>query len=191
MPSGQKLPLVLLATITLKVVPSARMHHYQCFCHFLNAFCKSCSVRVFSTACDSVSITSMFENDRKQRKVTGDQVRWVGWVGTTVMLFLVKNSLLEKEVWDGALSWCNSQFFCRQSSWWSLRTFSRSCRRMSQQYVELTVRPARTNSVWTIPLIVKENDEHTRDLVLHLAHLSRSALNWACHSNTRVWLMLS
>jgi hypothetical protein len=28
------------------------------------------------------------------------------------MLFLVKNSLVKKEVWDVVLSWCNNQFFC-------------------------------------------------------------------------------
>jgi hypothetical protein len=27
------------------------------------------------------------------------------------MLFLVKNSLVKKEVWNSVLSWCNSQFF--------------------------------------------------------------------------------
>jgi hypothetical protein len=44
--------------------------------------------------------------------------------GTTVMLILAKNSLVKKEVWDGALSWWNSQFFCCQSSGRSLHTFS-------------------------------------------------------------------
>jgi hypothetical protein len=36
---------------------------------------------------------------------------------------LVKNSLVKKEVLDGALSWRNSQFFYRQSSSRSLRKF--------------------------------------------------------------------
>jgi hypothetical protein len=40
---------------------------------------------------------------------------WSEW-GTTVMLFLVKNSLVEKEVRDGALSWCNGQFICRDAT---------------------------------------------------------------------------
>jgi hypothetical protein len=39
---------------------SARMHHCQHFCHFfLNASWQPCSVRVFSTAYDSTSITSI------------------------------------------------------------------------------------------------------------------------------------
>jgi hypothetical protein len=38
---------------------SARMYRYQRFCHFLNASWKSCSVRVFSIACDSATITSI------------------------------------------------------------------------------------------------------------------------------------
>jgi hypothetical protein len=37
--------------------------------------------------------------------------RW----GKAVMWFSVRCSLKKKEVWDSALSWCNRQFFCRQS----------------------------------------------------------------------------
>jgi hypothetical protein len=41
---------------------------------------------------------------RKERKV--------GWVGDdSHVVFGKKNSLVNKEVWDGALLWCNSQFF--------------------------------------------------------------------------------
>jgi hypothetical protein len=46
-----------------------------------------------------------------------------GW-DTTNMLSLAKNSLVKIEVQDGKLSWCNSQFICRQSSGRSIRTFS-------------------------------------------------------------------
>jgi 3-methyladenine DNA glycosylase AlkD len=63
----------------------------------------------------------------KERKVTGGQVRWVRRVGVAVMLLLVKNPLVKIETWDSALLWCNSQFFCHQSSGWSLLTFSHSC----------------------------------------------------------------
>jgi hypothetical protein len=42
--------------------------------------------------------------------------------------------------------------FWRQSSGRSLRTFWHSSSRTSQQYAELTVWSARTNSLWTIPL---------------------------------------
>jgi hypothetical protein len=41
---------------------------------------------------------------------SGKQTK-VGWVGTPVMLFLVKNSFVKTEMWDGALSWWNSQLF--------------------------------------------------------------------------------
>jgi hypothetical protein len=42
--------------------------------------------------------------------------RKIGWVGgRQSCCFRQKNSLLKKEVWDGVLSWCNSQLFCRQS----------------------------------------------------------------------------
>jgi hypothetical protein len=45
------------------------------------------------------------------------------------------------------------QPFCRQNSERSIRTFSRSHRKMLQQYTELTIWPARTNSWLTITLI--------------------------------------
>jgi hypothetical protein len=38
---------------------------------------------------------------------------------------------------------------------------------------------------------VKENDEHAFDFALHLTRISRSNLNWACHSNNRIRLMIS
>jgi hypothetical protein len=51
------------------------------------------------------------------------------------------------EVWDSAMLWCNRQLFYRQISVWSLRTFSRSCRKTSRWYAELTDWPARNNSL--------------------------------------------
>jgi hypothetical protein len=54
------------------------------------------------------------------------------------------------------LSWCNSQFFCHQSLGWSLRTFSDRRRKTSQEYAEFTLRPARANSLRTIPLMSKK-----------------------------------
>jgi hypothetical protein len=68
----------------------------------------------------------------RNRKVERGQVRRVRWVGKDSHYVLVENSLVKKEVWDGMLSRCDSQFFCRQSSGWNLRTFSRSCRKTSQ-----------------------------------------------------------
>jgi hypothetical protein len=43
-----------------------------------------------------------------------------------------KEFLVKKEMRVGALSWCNSQFFCRQSSGRILRIFPCSCRKTSQ-----------------------------------------------------------
>jgi hypothetical protein len=40
-----------------------------------------------------------------------------------IMFLLVKNNLLKKEEWECVLSWCNSQFFCRQSLGQSFHTF--------------------------------------------------------------------
>jgi hypothetical protein len=47
-------------------------------------------------------------------------------------------------------------FYCRQSSVRGVRTFSRSRRKTSQQYAELTVWPAMTTSLWTIFLMPKK-----------------------------------
>jgi hypothetical protein len=79
-------------------------------------------VKVFSTACDSASINSTvlawwsfgFIFNRGNRKV--------GCVGITVMFFLLKISCLKRKCFVVI----NSQFFCRQSSGRSLRTFSHS-----------------------------------------------------------------
>jgi hypothetical protein len=75
----------------------------------------SCSLRVFSNACNSASITSVTSKWRPFSFIFYRGNTNVGWVGETVMLFLVKNFLVKKEVWDCALSWRNSQFFCHQS----------------------------------------------------------------------------
>jgi hypothetical protein len=53
----------------------------------------------------------------------------LGGSGITVILFLVKSSMVENEVGDRALSWCNIQYLCHQILWQSLRTFSRSWRK--------------------------------------------------------------
>jgi hypothetical protein len=62
LPSGQKLTLGLLATITLEVLTSRAYAEYPVLLPFLNASWKSCSVRVYGTACDSASITSLVSN---------------------------------------------------------------------------------------------------------------------------------
>jgi hypothetical protein len=37
--------------------------------------------------------------------------RKVGWVGNEIHVVFISNFLVKKEVWDGVLSWCNSEFF--------------------------------------------------------------------------------
>jgi hypothetical protein len=74
---------------------SSHMHRSQRFCHFLNVSWKSCFVRVFSTACDSASITSVVSKWRPisfifnryqfylqsgKQKSQGEQEMPVGWV---------------------------------------------------------------------------------------------------------------
>jgi hypothetical protein len=78
--------------------------------------------------CDKMAAFQFYLQSGKQRQVSGNQVRRVGWEGKTVMLVLVKYFLVKKEVWDCELSWCNTQFFPRQSSERSFRTFSLSRR---------------------------------------------------------------
>jgi hypothetical protein len=60
---------------------------------------------------------------------------------------------------DGALSWCNSRFFCRENSEPSLRTFSRSRRK---------------TLFGNNPVDVKENDEHALSFALLPSRLFRS-----------------
>jgi hypothetical protein len=64
----------------------------------------------------------------------------------TAKLLLVKNSPVKKEMWDGVLSWCNSQFFCRQSS-------RRSFACQDEFFVNN-------------PIDVKDNYEHALDFAL-------------------------
>jgi hypothetical protein len=59
LPSYQKLTLGLLTTITLEVVSFREYAKFPALLPFLNASWKPCPVRVFSTACDSASITSV------------------------------------------------------------------------------------------------------------------------------------
>jgi hypothetical protein len=91
-------------------------------------------MRVVSTACDSAWITSAVSKWRPYSFIFNRWNRKVGWVWDDSHVDLVKKkSLVEKELWDGALSWCDSQFFWRQSSERSVRTFSRSHPKTSQE----------------------------------------------------------
>jgi hypothetical protein len=79
LPSGQILTLGLLATIAFEVVPFREYVPFQTLLPFLNVPWKLCSVRVFSTVCDSASITYIvskwrpysFIFNRKNRKKIG------------------------------------------------------------------------------------------------------------------------
>jgi hypothetical protein len=104
LPSGQKLTLSLLATINFDVVPF-RVH--VLFPALLTIF-KSIMEDVF---CDSVQHRLRFCLDHNTCVKTvafqfilnwGNREKYAGW-GMTVMLHLVKNSLVKKEVRDGAL----------------------------------------------------------------------------------------
>jgi hypothetical protein len=93
LPSGQQLTSGLLATITLEVVP----FHAYALLLFLIASRKSCSVRVFSTACDSVSITSSVSKWLyfQLRRGVGENLQEAnsgeyGGYGTTVIMFWSK-----------------------------------------------------------------------------------------------------
>jgi hypothetical protein len=124
------------------------MHRFQRFYNFLNGSWKLRSVRVFSTACDSASTISIVSKWRPFSFISNRENRKIGCVGDSSHVVLgKKNSLVKEEVWDGALSWYNSQFFHRQSSGRNLSTFPRNRRKTSQYYEELTVWPAGTNSL--------------------------------------------
>jgi hypothetical protein len=87
--------LCLLATIFLK---EDSLHTYALFpmlLPFFNAFWKLCSVRVFRTAYNSASITSIASKWRKTEKSQGTKSgEQDGW-RKAVMLFLVKNTLVK------------------------------------------------------------------------------------------------
>jgi hypothetical protein len=98
-PSGQKLALGLLASITLKVVP------FQAYAPFpaLAAFLK-CILEVLF--CEGVQHCLQFSLDHPscvkmaafQLYLQSGKQREEGWFGTTVMLFLVTNFLVKKEL---------------------------------------------------------------------------------------------
>jgi hypothetical protein len=142
--------------------PTVHHHPPSCFLPFIcaipsaSAIFFKCSLEVvfcdvLSTAYDSASIVSKW----RPFSFIFNWGNWkLGWVRDDSHVVLGKKIPRWKEVWVGALSRCNSQFFRRQSSERSLRTLSRS-RHKTSQYVELTVWPSRTNSLWTIRLMSK------------------------------------
>jgi hypothetical protein len=105
--SGQKLTFGQLATITFEVV---LFHMYSWLTALLPLF--KCILEVLF--CDSVQHCLKFCLDRlncfkmvaiqlgKQRKVVGEQVWRVGWVGMGVIWFLVQKFPGQK----GSVKWC-------------------------------------------------------------------------------------
>jgi hypothetical protein len=151
-----KLNLGLLATITLEAVPfrtyapfPALLPFFKCFLQVM--FCEGVQHRLwfclYHLSCQNggLSVLYSFWGTEKSRVC-----------GVQQSCCFLSNSLVKKVVWDGALSWSNSQFFCHQSWGRSLCTFSRSHHKTSQYYAELTVWPTRTNFLWTIPLKSKK-----------------------------------
>jgi hypothetical protein len=136
LPCGQKLTLCLLAAIILEAVPFCSYAAFSALLPFSNASRKLCSLRVFSIDCDFASITTICQNGcfSVSSSIRKTEKSRVG--GGHSRVAFGQKFPGKKEVWNGASSWCNSQFLCHQSSGWSLRTFSRS-RRKSHSYMWL------------------------------------------------------
>jgi hypothetical protein len=111
LPSGQKLTLGLLATFTLKVVPyctyapfPALLPFFKCILQVV--FCESVqhghSASITSIVSKQQPYTVIFYRRNREKSPGTKSGKWDEW-GTTVMLFLVNNSLVKEEVLDGAL----------------------------------------------------------------------------------------
>ena len=121
-------------------LPACRLwsHHLL---HFWNASWKSFSIRVSSTLCDSVCVSSMVSNRRpfsfnfifenRKNSQGAKSGEYSGW-GMTAILFFARNFWVRTDMWEGALSWWSSQVCSRQNLGWCLRSFSRSRHKMSQ-----------------------------------------------------------
>lgn len=145
-------------TITLEVVPIHTSTLVPVLLPLVKHFMEVLCLRVFSTASDASQIVSIEYR-------TGSLSTWIcvgnsvklqgaecgeygGW-GTTTMLFFAKKVLVSKDVWQGALLWCRSQFPRRQSSGRRCRTFSRSCQKSHSSILWF----GGMNSLCTIPLV--------------------------------------
>jgi hypothetical protein len=94
LPSGQKLTLGLLATITHQVVPFHAYAPFPAHLPFLSASWKSCSVSVFRAACNSSWVLSKW---RPFSFIFNFGNRRVGWVEGDNRVGLVKNSLVKRK----------------------------------------------------------------------------------------------
>jgi hypothetical protein len=96
--SLHKLNLGLLTTIALEVVPFLTYAPFPALLSFLNASWKSCSVRLSSTACDSVSMPSVIKMAAFQFYIHSGEHRKVGCVGANSHAFFLSKSPLVKKV---------------------------------------------------------------------------------------------
>jgi hypothetical protein len=103
--SGQKVTLGILATSTLEAVPFRAYAPFPALLPFLKCilevvFCEGVqhSMRFCLDHLNSVKMTAF-----KFYLQLEETEKWGGW-GTTVMLFLVKYSLVKKEMRDGTLT---------------------------------------------------------------------------------------
>jgi hypothetical protein len=90
-----------MATITLEVVAFHADAPFPALLSFLNASWKSCSLRVFSSACDSASITStVLKMAASQFYVQiGEMGKVLEWVGDdNHVVYRKKNCLAKEEV---------------------------------------------------------------------------------------------
>jgi hypothetical protein len=86
---------------------------------------------------------------KETEKVTGGQVRRIGWIGMAVKKIHVGRGILGR-----CVLLMQHPVSCHENSGRSLRTFSRSRHKTSQYYGELTAWPIRTNSLQTVSLLV-------------------------------------
>jgi hypothetical protein len=98
LPSARKVTFGLLATITFEVVPFRAYALFTAIMPFLKASKRSCSVREFSTAYDSASITLIVSKWWPISFIFCRENRKVEWVGKRVKSFLVKHLLVKKEI---------------------------------------------------------------------------------------------
>jgi hypothetical protein len=128
-------------------------------------------------SCVKMVAFQFFLQSRKQKKVAGGQVRWVDWVGDDTCVVSGQKFPNENKMWNSAVLWCNSQFFCRQNLGWSLHTFS--CSRCKHHNSMRHYCLASHNELFVNnPFNVKENDEHTLDFAFHLSCLFQSRWVW-------------
>jgi hypothetical protein len=160
-----------------------KIHNLQ----FLNSPYKSCSVRVFRTACDSGSIISVvskwrpsifnFNRGYKKNRVGG---------GRHSCCFGVEGSLVTKKAWDGA----SCVVAMQQPVLLSPKFEAKSSHIFTQSPWNVTVvcgtdcLACQDEFFVNNPLDVKENDGHALDFALHLFRLFRSAsLDFLCTAN--------